>query len=181
MNEVKRFLATSMALSVLMVSQSGFAATVELDKSNEKVIQHAKELTENYKPKFVQGDYQKHVNFGVLKDAENKGVTTLSFKEMAEGETNVEYYDSNYLVTSEGITEGKGLTIVTSATTSLWNGDELKATGEKDIGLGYVDAVSVVSETAPRNSGFWYGITVHTATDGFDFYEAQTKDQIYAY
>jgi hypothetical protein len=41
--------------------------------------------------------------------------------------------------------------------------------------------VSVVSETAPRNSGFWYGITVHTATDGFDFYEAQTKDQIYAY
>jgi hypothetical protein len=157
---------------------TAFAEKVEGKYKDNK---EAENLTQEYVVDFKYGDYPNAVDFGMSTSQNTNNLQASGYSSLATGETNVSYNDVDRRVSSAGDTEGKGLTVVTSATTSLWYSGVLKSQGSKGVGLGYWDATSNCSSYAYGYSGTWTGITVHTASDGFDIWDANTADSVYAY
>jgi hypothetical protein len=199
MIKIKNAFKVVTIVSLLTLSTSVYATNFtdksikiseKIEKHNDKEVQKqlkiALKLTEEYTAPFEQVDVNEElsseVEFGTSKQIQNEGeIGIASYSNLAVGKTQADYYDGTRLVTSQGNSEGKYLVVVTSATTSLWYNTKLIAQGEEDHGLGKVDAYSSISYSALGRYGQWTGITFHTATDGFDFYEAKTKDVVHAY
>ncbi|GEC91903.1 hypothetical protein [Brevibacillus brevis] len=175
------------ATLLIGLSANQFAYASSEQNSATEAIQNAIEknqaLLESYSPTIT---YSTNLpsstdDFSQSNKVSNKASATgLRFTDIAKGNTTIKTEGGRYVYTTAS-TYGEKLTVVTSATASLWKDifkeeeGELIDQGDEDMAVGYGTAKSIAGKHN-ADPGTYRGISLHTAAYEMSLYERRTSD-----
>ncbi|WP_429843807.1 hypothetical protein [Brevibacillus sp. FIR094] len=180
-NKTSKILLGATLLIGLSVNQIAHASSEQNSTAAQKIIEKNQALIESYSPSITYSTNLPSSTDDTSESKSNKvSAKGLRFTDIATGNTTIDTEGGRYVYTTAS-TSGEKLTVVTSATATLWKEifkeeeGELIDEGDKDMSVGYGTAQSIAGKHNV-DPGTYRGISFHTAAYEMSLYERKTSD-----